>query len=168
MAQAIETPGQIPTTESQPFPPRILSYKPSTSLSRAVPCLRSGSTSTAFQVGNVFYEVLFSGTNLWAPVANYAYFGLSVSTLVLGSIALMIASEILFRIEELPSKQQGRLVEKLTRHFRLIRVLYMASLLSWLCSMLFSSVVKYPKLWWASLSWSAGGLASLQQVAKLW
>ena len=56
MAQAIETPGQIPTTESQPFPPRILSYKPSTSLSRAVPCLRSGSTSTAFQVGNVFYE----------------------------------------------------------------------------------------------------------------
>lgn len=122
---------------------------------------RSGSTSTAFQVGNVFYEVLFSGTNLWAPVANYAYFGLSVSTLVLGSIALMIASEILFRIEELPSKQQGRLVEKLTRHFRLIRVLYMASLLSWLCSMLFSSVVKYPKLWWASLSWSAGGLVVL-------
>ncbi|OLQ06293.1 hypothetical protein AK812_SmicGene10410 [Symbiodinium microadriaticum] len=81
--------------------------------------------------------------------------------LVLGSIALMIASEILFRIEELPSKQQGRLVEKLTRHFRLIRVLYMASLLSWLCSMLFSSVVKYPKLWWASLSWSAGGLVVL-------
>eukprot|EP00439_Symbiodinium_sp_Y106_P016003 s2504_g2.t1 len=137
------------------------------SVKKLLASARSGSTSTAFQVGNVFYEVLFSGTNLWSPVANYAYFGLSVSTLVLGSIALMIASEILFRIEELPSKLQGRLVEKLTRHFRLIRVLYMASLLSWLCSMLFSSVVKYPKLWWASFSWSAGGLVVLL-LAWVW
>mmetsp|Transcript_45537 Transcript_45537/g.106465 ORF Transcript_45537/g.106465 Transcript_45537/m.106465 type:complete len:902 (-) Transcript_45537:45-2750(-) len=131
------------------------------SVKKLLASARSGSSSTAFQVGNVFYEVLFSGTNLSNPLANYAYFGLSVTTLVLGSIALMIASEILFRIEELPGKLQSSLVQKLTRHFRSIRLLYIASLLSWLCSMLFSSEVKYPKLWWASFSWSVGGLVIL-------
>lgn len=100
-----------------------------------------GSSSTAFQVGNVFYEVLFSGVNLHDPAANFAYFGFAVTTLVLGSIALMISCELFFSIEELSDSLKCVLAERLTIHFRLIRILYMASLISWLCSMFFSSEV---------------------------
>ena len=100
-----------------------------------------GSSSTAFQVGNVFYEVLFSGVNLHDPAANFAYFGFAVTTLVLGSIALMISCELFFSIEELSDGLKCVLAERLTIHFRLIRILYMASLISWLCSMFFSSEV---------------------------
>ena len=100
---------------------------------------KSGSSSTAFQVGNVFYEVLFSGVNLRDPAANFAYFGFAVTTLVLGSIALMISCELFFSIEELSDRLKCQLAERLTTHFRLIRILYMASLMSWLCSMFFSS-----------------------------
>ncbi|CAL1156249.1 unnamed protein product [Cladocopium goreaui] len=120
-----------------------------------------GSSSTAFQVGNVFYEVLFSGVNLHDPAANFAYFGFAVTTLVLGSIALMISCELFFSIEELSDGLKCVLAERLTIHFRLIRILYMASLISWLCSMFFSSEVKYPELWWASFSWSCCGLVVL-------
>jgi len=122
---------------------------------------KSGSSSTAFQVGNVFYEVLFSGVNLQDPVANFAYFGFAVTTLVLGSIALMISCELFFAIEELSDSLKCALAARLTTHFRLIRILYMASLTTWLCSMFFSSQVKYPELWWASFSWSCGGFVVL-------
>lgn len=122
---------------------------------------KSGSSSTAFQVGNVFYEVLFSGVNLQNPAVNFAYFGFAVATLVLGSIALMISCELFFSIEELSDSLKCMLAERLTIHFRLIRILYMASLMSWLCSMFFSSEVKYPELWWASFSWSCFGVIVL-------
>ena len=102
---------------------------------------RSGSSATAFQVGNVFYEVLFSGINLQNAVANYFYFGAAVSTLVLGSIALMISCELFFAIEELSEALKCELAERLRCYFRMIRYLYMCSLLTWVFSMLFSSEV---------------------------
>jgi len=128
---------------------------------------KSGSSATAFQVGNVFYEVLFSGINLKVPAANFAYFGFAVTTLVLGSVALMISCELFFSIEELSDHLKCVLAERLTLHFRLIRMLYMASLITWLCSMFFSSEVKYPEIWWASLSWSCAGL-TLLALACTW
>lgn len=129
---------------------------------------RSGSGATAFQVSNVFYEVLFSGINLSNELANYFYFGCAVSTLVLGSVALMISCELFFAIEELETDaKKWQLAQRLRLHSRMIRYLYMSSLICWLCSMCFSSEVKYPKLWWASFSWSISGLLLLTAVC-LW
>ena len=53
----------------------------------------------------------------------------------------MISCELFFSIEELSDGLKCVLAERLTIHFRLIRILYMASLISWLCSMFFSSEV---------------------------
>jgi hypothetical protein len=63
--------------------------------------------ATAFQAGNVFYEILFSAISLKSSAANYAYFTLSVLTLVLGSVSIATATQLSFWIAELPAAKKA-------------------------------------------------------------
>jgi len=126
--------------------------------------LNSIANDIAFQTGNVFYEILFSEVGKY-QAADYLYFGLSALTLVLGCIGLAAASLLLFWGNAVRSSGRDHLVTQwvhdtwpLQRSLKRIRIM---SLISWECSMLFSSAVKYPKLWFASFGWSALGLALL-------
>ena len=41
----------------------------------------------------------------------------------------------------------------------MLSALYLASVYTWLASMFFSSWVKYPDYWWASVAWATVGVA---------
>ena len=84
--------------------------------------------STAFACGNVFYEILFSAIALDSEVANYAYFALSVVTLVLGSVSIATASQLSYWITDMPHGKRSHFAVNALKHQRLLSGLYIGSL----------------------------------------
>ncbi len=116
--------------------------------------------STAFACGNVFYEILFSAVSLDSEGANYAYFGLSVMTLVLGAVSISTATQISYWINDMPHSKRSQFAVLALGHQSLLSGLYIGSQYFWLGSMFFSSRVKYPQsMWWPSAYWAAAGIA---------
>jgi len=123
--------------------------------------LLSISNAMTFQTGNVFYEILFSAIGMNESL-DYLYFGLSAVTLVLGCVGLVAASILLFWGNAVRASCRQHLVTQWldeTWHLQgCLKCVYTTSLLTWEGAMLFSSSVKYPKLWYASAGWSGFGI----------
>ena len=106
-----------------------------------------------FQTGNVFYEVLFTVINPDEPLINFMYLGFSVLTLVLGSLALVLGSSILFWISDFEERSNAiSFASHMTPCINSLGRLYFSSLITWLLAMTVSSSVKYPEHWYFSFS----------------
>merc|ERR1712150_458943 len=64
------------------------------------------SAATAFQVGNVFYEILFAAAMPEDNVTTFCYFGLAMPTLGLGIVNVIIASHLSYVFTTLPTAEK--------------------------------------------------------------
>lgn len=116
--------------------------------------------ATVFQTGNVFFEILFSAVGQFSS-SNYFYFVLSVLTLTMGCVVIITAALLstwCTTIRCLHTSKMGPWLDKTLRFRRYLHTLYAASLISWQCSLFWSSSVKYPSLYYISAIWSIIGL----------
>merc|ERR1712194_477810 len=120
--------------------------------------LNNRSTALAFQTGNVFYEILFAAVNKTTPLANLAYFGFSVVTLMLGTIAMAVSIFLCVQGDRLPKHCHLFWASSISSYKQLIKRCYIGSIISWMSAMIFSSELKFPALKYASAAWSVFGL----------
>jgi len=125
--------------------------------------------ATTFQTGNVFYEILFSAISMF-DLGNYGYFTLSVITLIIGTLVLVQVTLLTTWSTAIRSRCSKHAVKRwLLRtggRRSSLSFLYTASLITWQCSMLFSSYVKYQTmnndyLPYLSTIWSVIGLTMM-------
>ena len=120
--------------------------------------LNQRADATTFQAGNVFYEILFGQVNLDNMSISYAYFGLSVVTLVCATVSIACASLISYWINHLPTHhKKAHFAYTFRKYEKLLTVAFVLSIYAWLFAMFCSSGVKYDQVWYISASWSGVG-----------
>jgi len=126
--------------------------------------LQIRSAATSFQVGNVFYEILFATANPTDKFFTWAYFGLAMPTLGLGLgvVNVVIASQMCYVLEILPTTQKKSLFGLRMRGWQnALIAMYTTSLLTWFGHFGFSARLKLPDLQWYPVGLVIGGISVL-------
>lgn len=102
--------------------------------------------ATTFQVGNVFYEILFGAVNERKEFLDWCYFGLAVVSFVLGVIGVAVSSYQSHAIHTLSTTDERAIFAFETHKFNyVLTVLYALSLFAWLLHFCISASIKYPE-----------------------